>query len=68
MQAIIESINRQLTLNEIYQWFTHNFAYFRRNEATWKVEIELCYCSRVDSTNIFEWTQPTNLLASLKFF
>ena len=36
-QAIIESENKQLTLNEVYQWFQSTFAYFRRNEATWKV-------------------------------
>jgi forkhead box protein P len=36
-QAIIESPERQLTLNEIYTWFQDNFAYFRRNAATWKV-------------------------------
>lgn len=36
-QAIFESPRRQLTLNEIYNWFTRNFAYFRRNAATWKV-------------------------------
>ncbi|XP_064604865.1 forkhead box protein P1-like isoform X3 [Liolophura sinensis] len=35
-QAIIESPHKQLTLNEIYQWFQNTFAYFRRNEATWK--------------------------------
>ena len=39
-QGIIESPDRQLTLNEIYQWFQNTFAYFRRNAATWKV-IEL---------------------------
>lgn len=36
-QAIFESPRNQLTLNEIYNWFTRNFAYFRRNAATWKV-------------------------------
>lgn len=36
-QAILESPDRQLTLNEIYNWFTRKFAYFRRNTATWKV-------------------------------
>jgi len=36
-QAIMESKDRQLTLNEIYQWFTDSFAFFRRNAATWKV-------------------------------
>lgn len=35
-QAIFESPRQQLTLNEIYNWFTRNFAYFRRNAATWK--------------------------------
>ena len=36
-QAINESPSRQLTLNEIYNWFQANFAFFRRNAATWKV-------------------------------
>ncbi|EYB92652.1 hypothetical protein Y032_0191g1299 [Ancylostoma ceylanicum] len=36
-QAIMESPDCQLTLNEIYTWFTETFAYFRRNAATWKV-------------------------------
>ncbi|XP_031757060.1 forkhead box protein P1 isoform X4 [Xenopus tropicalis] len=35
-QAILESPEKQLTLNEIYNWFTRQFAYFRRNAATWK--------------------------------
>ncbi|XP_072423694.1 forkhead box protein P3-like, partial [Chiloscyllium punctatum] len=34
--AILEAPDRQLTLNEIYQWFTHTFAFFRYNTATWK--------------------------------
>lgn len=42
-QAIFESPRNQLTLNEIYNWFTRNFAYFRRNAATWKVLIFI-YC------------------------
>lgn len=33
----MESGDMQLTLNEIYSWFTRTFAYFRRNAATWKV-------------------------------
>ena len=37
-QAINESPGRQLTLNEIYNWFQANFAFFRRNAATWKVD------------------------------
>ncbi|XP_029378407.1 forkhead box protein P2-like [Echeneis naucrates] len=35
-QAIMEASDMQLTLNEIYNWFTRTFAYFRRNAATWK--------------------------------
>ncbi|KAI6655134.1 Forkhead box protein P1 [Oopsacas minuta] len=35
-QAIIESENRNLTLNEIYNWFSRNFVYFRDNAPTWK--------------------------------
>lgn len=36
-QAIMESPERQRTLNEIYNWFTTKFFYFRNNTATWKV-------------------------------
>lgn len=35
-RSIIESPDRQLTLNEIYNWFTRTFCCFRRNSATWK--------------------------------
>merc|ERR1719150_560565 len=35
-QAICESPQMQLTLHEIYTWFTNHFAYFRRNTASWK--------------------------------
>uniref|UniRef100_A0A6I8MY59 Forkhead box P1 n=1 Tax=Ornithorhynchus anatinus TaxID=9258 RepID=A0A6I8MY59_ORNAN len=38
-QAILESPEKQLTLNEIYNWFTRMFAYFRRNAATWKASM-----------------------------
>ena len=37
MQAICESPQMQLTLHEIYSWFTNYFAFFRRNTASWKV-------------------------------
>lgn len=37
LQSIIESPDKQLTLNEIYNWFQNTFCYFRRNAATWKV-------------------------------
>ena len=36
-QGILESPEKQLTLHEIYSWFTCTFAYFRRNHASWKV-------------------------------
>lgn len=39
LQAIMDSKDMQLTLNEIYSWFTRTFAYFRRNAATWKVTV-----------------------------
>ncbi|CAK9812694.1 Forkhead box protein P4 [Anthophora plagiata] len=35
-QSIIESPEKQLTLNEIYNWFQNTFCFFRRNAATWK--------------------------------
>lgn len=35
----MEARDNQLTLNEIYSWFTSTFAYFRRNAATWKVSL-----------------------------
>ncbi|MEQ2170761.1 hypothetical protein GOODEAATRI_003634, partial [Goodea atripinnis] len=41
LNAIMDSSDMQLTLNEIYSWFTRTFAYFRRNAATWKVVL-LC--------------------------
>ena len=37
-QAVVESPDRQLTLHEIYSWFTTTFAYFRRNASSWKVQ------------------------------
>ncbi|XP_032420879.1 forkhead box protein P3-like isoform X3 [Xiphophorus hellerii] len=35
--SILESPDKQRTLNEIYNWFTTMFFYFRHNTATWKV-------------------------------
>ncbi|XP_076023266.1 forkhead box protein P1-B-like isoform X2 [Genypterus blacodes] len=34
--AILESEDKQCTLNAIYNWFTTMFFYFRHNTATWK--------------------------------
>lgn len=40
-QAIMESPEKQRTLNEIYNWFTTKFFYFRNNTATWKVSVTM---------------------------
>ena len=60
-QSILESSQRQLTLNEIYQWFQSEFAYFRRNEATWKnavrhnLSLHKCFM-RVENVKGAVWT------------
>lgn len=60
-QAIIESQHKQLTLNEIYQWFQTTFSYFRRNEATWKnavrhnLSLHKCFM-RVENVKGAVWT------------
>ena len=41
LQAILDSPQMQLTLHEIYTWFTNKFAFFRQNTASWKVSIYL---------------------------
>ncbi|CAL8078311.1 unnamed protein product [Orchesella dallaii] len=60
-QAIIESPDRQLTLNEIYNWFQNTFCYFRRNAATWKnavrhnLSLHKCF-ARVENVKGAVWT------------
>ncbi|XP_048873514.1 forkhead box protein P1-B-like isoform X2 [Brienomyrus brachyistius] len=60
-QAILESLEKQLTLNEIYNWFTRTFAYFRRNTATWKnavrhnLSLHKCFV-RVENVKGAVWT------------
>ncbi|XP_062871542.1 forkhead box protein P1a isoform X2 [Trichomycterus rosablanca] len=60
-QAIFESPDKQLTLNEIYNWFTRTFAYFRRNAATWKnavrhnLSLHKCFV-RVENVKGAVWT------------
>merc|ERR1711892_199491 len=60
-QAINESPGRQLTLNEIYNWFQATFAFFRRNAATWKnavrhnLSLHKCF-SRVENVKGAVWT------------
>ncbi|KAG7454710.1 hypothetical protein MATL_G00262660 [Megalops atlanticus] len=60
-QAILEASDAQLTLNEIYSWFTRTFAYFRRNAATWKnavrhnLSLHKCFV-RVENVKGAVWT------------
>ncbi|KAK2917587.1 forkhead box protein P2-like [Channa argus] len=60
-QAIMEASDTQLTLNEIYNWFTRTFAYFRRNAATWKnavrhnLSLHKCFV-RVENVKGAVWT------------
>ncbi|XP_054154803.1 uncharacterized protein LOC128953341 [Oppia nitens] len=60
-QAIIESSDKQLTLNEIYNWFQNTFCYFRRNAATWKnavrhnLSLHKCFM-RVENVKGAVWT------------
>ncbi|XP_047011620.1 forkhead box protein P3a isoform X2 [Ictalurus punctatus] len=59
--AILESPEKQLTLNEIYHWFTRKFFYFRHNTATWKnavrhnLSLHKCFV-RVDGGKGSVWT------------
>uniref|UniRef100_A0A915IBV4 Fork-head domain-containing protein n=1 Tax=Romanomermis culicivorax TaxID=13658 RepID=A0A915IBV4_ROMCU len=60
-QAILESKDRQLTLNEIYNWFQDTFSFFRRNAATWKnavrhnLSLHKCF-TRVENVKGAVWT------------
>ncbi|XP_055788963.1 forkhead box protein P2-like [Salvelinus fontinalis] len=60
-QAIMDASDMQLTLNEIYRWFTRTFAYFRRNAATWKnavrhnLSLHKCFV-RVENVKGAVWT------------
>lgn len=64
-QAILESKDSQLTLNEIYTWFQDTFAYFRRNAATWKnavrhnLSLHKCF-TRVENVKGAVWTVDDN--------
>ncbi|XP_059588561.1 forkhead box protein P3 isoform X1 [Alligator mississippiensis] len=59
--AIMESPERQLTLNEIYHWFSRSFGYFRHNTATWKnavrhnLSLHKCFV-RVENVKGAVWT------------
>lgn len=60
-QAIMESPDRQLTLNDIYQWFMSTFAFFRKNLPTWKnavrhnLSLHKCF-TRVENVKGAVWT------------
>ncbi|XP_076806093.1 uncharacterized protein LOC143449679 isoform X3 [Clavelina lepadiformis] len=60
-QAIIETPDCQMTLNEIYNWFQKKFAYFRRNAPTWKnavrhnLSLHKCFV-RVENVKGAVWT------------
>ncbi|XP_054975906.1 forkhead box protein P3 [Sorex araneus] len=59
--AILESPQKQRTLNEIYHWFTHMFAFFRNHPSTWKnairhnLSLHKCFV-RVESEKGAVWT------------
>jgi len=60
-QAIIHTDDRQMTLNEIYNWFQKNFCYFRQNGPTWKnavrhnLSLHKCFV-RVEDVKGAVWT------------
>ncbi|XP_059091771.1 forkhead box protein P1-like [Tigriopus californicus] len=60
-QAILDAKDRKLSLNDIYNWFQGNFAYFRRNAATWKnairtnLSLHKCFLRFEDDFGSF-WT------------
>lgn len=60
-QAILESHDSQLTLNEIYNWFQDTFCYFRRNAPTWKnavrhnLSLHKCF-ARMENIRGAVWT------------
>ncbi|KAJ6644422.1 Forkhead box protein P1, partial [Pseudolycoriella hygida] len=66
-QSIIESPDKQLTLNEIYNWFQNTFCYFRRNAATWKnavrhnLSLHKCFM-RVENVKGAVWTVDENAI------
>merc|ERR1719489_49746 len=60
-QAIIQTPERQMTLNEIYNWFQHKFCFFRQNGPTWKnavrhnLSLHKCFI-RVEDVKGAVWT------------
>jgi len=60
-QAIIQTADRQMTLNEIYNWFQNKFCFFRQNGPTWKnavrhnLSLHKCFV-RVEDVKGAVWT------------
>ncbi|CAG0913167.1 unnamed protein product [Notodromas monacha] len=60
-EAIIQSPEKHLTLNAIYNWFQNTFSYFRKNTATWKnavrhnLSLHKCFM-RVENVKGAVWT------------
>lgn len=65
-QSIVESPDKQLTLNEIYSWFQTMFAYFRRNAATWKVRFLTNRHIMIPAVQWLNSFAPTNIHETLK--
>uniref|UniRef100_A0AAY4DTF9 Fork-head domain-containing protein n=1 Tax=Denticeps clupeoides TaxID=299321 RepID=A0AAY4DTF9_9TELE len=59
--SILEAPDKQQTLNEIYNWFTRMFYYFRHNNAAWKnavrhnLSLHKCFV-RVEGAKGAVWT------------
>ncbi|XP_053148861.1 forkhead box protein P4-like [Hemicordylus capensis] len=59
--AILESPKKQLSLNEIYQWFSKNFGFYRQTIPTWKnairhnLSLHKCFV-RVENMKGAVWT------------
>ena len=46
--AINDSKNSKMSLSEIYQWISDNFAYYRHSHTGWKVS-ETDYCGKLEA-------------------
>ena len=62
----MESADQQLTLNEIYQWFQATFAFFRKNQATWKVRCMYVVCRISWLTCLFVCSRPLSQLGGMQ--
>ena len=58
-QAIMESDNQQLALNDIYNWFRDRSTYFRNNSVTWKVQHSKL---NIILWKVFFWRMPSDTI------